>query len=132
MTYLLDINVLLALAWPSHADHSKASAWLADRKNEKSGIATCPQCELGFLRLSMQLMKSDFASAAALLKELYSSRHLKHSFFTETFSPFTLTSLPIRGFKQVNDFFLAELAGRHHAKFATFDTGINHPSVVVV
>lgn len=27
MTLLLDVNVLVAVAWPSHADHTRARAW---------------------------------------------------------------------------------------------------------
>lgn len=50
--YLLDANVLLALAWPNHLHHAAAHLWFA--KNHKSGWATCPLTQLAFVRLSMQ------------------------------------------------------------------------------
>ena len=40
MIQLLDLNLLIALAWPSHVHHPQAHAWFADRA--PSGWATCP------------------------------------------------------------------------------------------
>lgn len=48
--FLLDVNVLLALAWPNHVHHADAHAWF--RKAQKQGFATCTATELGFVRLS--------------------------------------------------------------------------------
>jgi uncharacterized protein len=39
MIQLLDLNLLIALAWPSHVHHPQAHAWFADRA--PSGWATC-------------------------------------------------------------------------------------------
>ena len=50
MVSLLDINVLLALAWPNHQHHAVAEAWFL--RHAKSGWATCSLTELGFVRLS--------------------------------------------------------------------------------
>lgn len=36
---LLDINVLLALAWPSHQHHAAAHGWFA--RESRHGWATC-------------------------------------------------------------------------------------------
>ncbi len=49
MSYLLDVNFLLACGWRSHAQHAAARAWL-ERQSE---FATNPISELGFLRVSM-------------------------------------------------------------------------------
>ena len=49
---LLDVNVLLALAWPNHVHHAAAHRWFADNRAE--GWATCPLTQLGFARLAMQ------------------------------------------------------------------------------
>ena len=39
MTALLDVNVLMALAWPNHVHHAPARSWFNARR--KSGWATC-------------------------------------------------------------------------------------------
>ena len=50
MVRLLDINLLIALAWPSHVHHRQAHAWFAE--NAPSGWATCPFTQCGFVRIS--------------------------------------------------------------------------------
>ena len=45
---LLDLNVLLAVAWPNHQFHASANSALS-RKNR---WATCALTQLGFIRLS--------------------------------------------------------------------------------
>jgi toxin-antitoxin system PIN domain toxin len=52
MVHLLDVNVLLALAWPNHSNHQAAHAWFG--RNHNKGWATCPMTEAGFVRLSSQ------------------------------------------------------------------------------
>ena len=48
MTFLLDTNALLALAWQNHEHHVVATRWLRSVKS----FATCPITQGGFLRLS--------------------------------------------------------------------------------
>src|SRR5215468_10202098 len=45
---LLDVNVLLAIAWPNHQFHAAA----LDRLEAKQRWATCALTQLGFIRLS--------------------------------------------------------------------------------
>jgi len=33
MTFLLDVNLLIAAIWEDHADHARVNAWLAGKKN---------------------------------------------------------------------------------------------------
>src|ERR1035441_9051725 len=47
VTFLLDVNMLIAAIWEDHADHARVNAWLGGKKT-----ATCPISELGFLRIS--------------------------------------------------------------------------------
>lgn len=47
MKYLLDVNLLIAAVWTTHADHTKADAWITGKQ-----LALCPITELGFLRIS--------------------------------------------------------------------------------
>ncbi len=50
MVALLDVNVLVALAWPHHVHHELALAWF--QENQALGWATCPTTESGFVRVS--------------------------------------------------------------------------------
>lgn len=50
MNQLLDVNVLVALAWPNHVHHAAARAWFA--ANHLDGWATCSVTESGFIRVS--------------------------------------------------------------------------------
>src|SRR5687767_1381495 len=47
---LLDINVLIALAWPNHEHHDRAHRWFA--AHAIGGWATCPLTQCGFVRIS--------------------------------------------------------------------------------
>jgi len=47
---LLDVNVLVALAWPNHVHHATAHAWFDDVG--RAGFATCPVTQAGFVRVS--------------------------------------------------------------------------------
>jgi len=50
VTHLLDVNVLIALAWPNHVHHARATRWFAEV--HESGWATTPMTESGFVRIS--------------------------------------------------------------------------------
>ena len=47
---LLDVNVLIAFAWPTHVHHRPVRDWF--RKHRDDGWATCPMTECGFVRIS--------------------------------------------------------------------------------
>jgi predicted nucleic acid-binding protein len=49
-TALLDINVLVALAWPNHVHHETALHWF--EVNHTYGWATSPLTQSGFVRVS--------------------------------------------------------------------------------
>jgi uncharacterized protein len=48
---LLDVNVLLSLAWSNHLHHQAAHDWFA--RNASADWATCLFTQVGFLRLSL-------------------------------------------------------------------------------
>ena len=48
-TYLLDVNVLIALVDPAHVQHDPAHEWFA--LVGMRGFATCPITENGLLRV---------------------------------------------------------------------------------
>ena len=48
MTFLLDVNVLMALLWENHEHHQVARPWF----RQVTDFATCPVTQLGFARVS--------------------------------------------------------------------------------
>ena len=48
--YLLDANVLIAMAWPNHPFHAHARTWFV--QHARTGWATCGLTETAFIRLS--------------------------------------------------------------------------------
>src|SRR3954471_10286866 len=80
--FLLDVNVLLALAWPTHVHHTAAHNWFSE--NAAPGWATCPITQIGFVRLSMQpaVVKFPilFADALAALEQF--TAHPGHRFWS--------------------------------------------------
>ena len=49
MTFLLDVNVLMALLWENHEHHQVARPWF-----RQVTFATCPVTQLGFARVGTQ------------------------------------------------------------------------------
>jgi predicted nucleic acid-binding protein len=125
VTYLLDINVLLAAVWKEHPQHGKAEQWLAGRD-----LATCPISELGFLRISTLPkgpFRSDMPTARQLLQgflDAWKPRFVGHDLPA-------LHSMPAAS-DQVTDFYLADVAGKNQMKLATLDRRISHPAVEVI
>jgi uncharacterized protein len=124
---LLDINVLLALAWPAHLHHDAAHAWFAVNRHE--GWATCPLTEMGFLRLSMQpvVVKTTVTFGDALRALSSSALAPEHEFWPLDYS-FSGVASQIRariaGHHQITDAVLLDLAIRRPGKLATFDRRI--------
>lgn len=136
MTRLLDINVLLALAWPQHVHHNRAKRWvLSHRPHGKLSIATCPITQLGFLRVSMNIKgyAADFESARSLLSSLVHHQDFEHSFWMDDFSILSGRLKRNLGPNQLTDAYLAALAeNRAGGKLTTLDDGIKGSSVELI
>ena len=138
MTRLLDINVLLAMAWPKHPNHAQVHAWLkaVKKENGKIGIATCPITELGFCRISMRLPDgaADLESAGTVLSYLLDRKEYSHTFITDdlAFPSWALQRPDAPDAAQLTDIYLASLAERHGAKLLTMDQGITGPTVELI
>lgn len=50
-SYLIDVNVWLALSWNQHAHHATAHSWLRKRKLDNGRLLFCRVTQLGLLRL---------------------------------------------------------------------------------
>lgn len=123
---LLDVNLLVALAWQDHVLHGPAQRWFADRSD---GWATAPVTEAGFLRVSLNPRVTDravsFPVAIELLAELRGvPGHELWADDVDLPSSPVVRRAPVSGSQQVTDVHLAALAGHHGGRLATLDRGV--------
>ena len=124
MSWLLDVNVLVALLWENHTHNSKAFAWFAAHRAE--GWATCALTEAGFLRISMQRAGTrpglPFEDVFRVLRANVPSAY--HEFWSLDY-PVSAIRKEIRerivGHQQITDALLLDLAIRRGGKLITFD-----------
>jgi len=120
---LLDVNVLVALAWPNHVHHRLARAWF--EAQHAAGWATCPLTETGFVRISSNPRVVDEArtpaEAIVLLQRML--QVAGHRFWADDVSvtQFSPETVRIHGYRQVMDAHLLALARRNGGRLATFD-----------
>jgi uncharacterized protein len=119
---LLDTNVLLALAWPSHQHHAEAHAWFS--AHAKKGWATCAFTQLAFIRLSSNPAYTADAvppqDAAALLQQW--TRIKGHRLWESPAADHPVIYARALGHQQVNDAWLVEVARRNSGRLVTLDT----------
>jgi toxin-antitoxin system PIN domain toxin len=125
--YLLDANLLIALAWPAHLSHARAMRWFARHANQ--GWATCPMTQTAFVRILSNPQFSPHAltpqNALRLLEA--NLKHPGHSFWADTIGiADAMRSLqtPLTGHRQITDAYLVALALHRKAKLATLDQKI--------
>ena len=127
MTALLDVNVLIALAWPNHVHHVAARSWFDARRND--GWATCAFTEAGFVRVSCNPAAVRHTvtplDAIELLGRL--TRLPSHAFWPLDWSieelPATIANR-LQGYRQVTDAMLLATAIRQGGRLTTLDSGI--------
>jgi toxin-antitoxin system PIN domain toxin len=121
--FLLDINVLLALAWPNHIHHREAEAWFLDHAVNR--FRTCPLTQIGFVRISSNpAFTPEAAAPSGALDLLHSITQLPgHQFWVDDIELGACTSSPLTGHRQVVDLYLMKLAAAHGGIFATLDRG---------
>lgn len=127
MTWLLDVNVLLALAWPNHVHHARSHRWF--RSIEGELWATCPTTQTGFVRVSSNRRALPYArtplEALALLRSIVSLPG--HEFWADDVDLTALDwleSVPLVGHLQLSDLRLVALARRRAGSVVTFDRGV--------
>jgi uncharacterized protein len=133
VTYLLDINVLVALFDQAHVHHEPAHRWFA--ATGTASWATCPLTENGFVRvISNPAYKSVLANpaeAAQRLRMLCAAPG--HNFWADIPSLMDSSAFDLSrvvGHNQVTDLYLAGLAQYYGGKLATFDQSIPVTAVV--
>lgn len=131
--FLLDVNVLLALAWVDHVHHRAAHVWFTN--NRSVGWATCTVTQLGFVRISINPSFSVVpANASAVWEVLRRIAALDgHRFFTEPANGLAdqaNRSLADANFalatahRMISDAFLVLVATKSNGKLATFDESL--------
>lgn len=127
MAALLDVNALVALAWPNHLHHRAAQTWF--HKNHGGGWATCPLTESGFVRVSSSPRATSEArmpaEAVLLLRRLVELPG--HSFWQDDVSLARAEELELDrlvGHGQITDTHLLILAIRRGGRLVTFDRGV--------
>ncbi len=127
MVGLLDVNMLIALAWPSHVHHRPAQAWFS--KNAPAGWATCPLTQCAFVRISSNPKIIPDAvtptEALSLLREVVKLR--SHVFWKDHISILD-DAVPadfLVGHRQITDAYLLGLAIHHGGRLVTLDGGLS-------
>ena len=124
---LLDVNVLVALAWPNHVHHDAALAWFSDGGQKR--FATCPVTQSGFVRVSSNRRAISLArtprDACALLRRIV--KLPGHVFWTDEIDLSSTDHIAwerLGSHSQVTDAHLLAIALHHGGKLATFDREI--------
>jgi len=117
--YLLDSNVLIALATPEHSLNARAAAWF--RKGRR--FATCPITQGALVRFHLRAGVDATAESAKLLLESISLLP-QHEFWPDDASYLDMPTAGIIGHRQVTDAYLVLLAGKHGGSLATMDRAL--------
>lgn len=124
---LLDTNVLIALLWPSHADHELAAKWFG--RHRSRGWATCPLTEAGFVRIvSNPAFSRDAVSPREASDLLAANAAAPDHVFWPDSQPFAavteFTGQRLVGHQQVTDAYLLGLALKQGGVLVTLDERI--------
>jgi predicted nucleic acid-binding protein len=123
MTYLLDVNALIALGHASHVHHERVAKWVAT-VGRGHALATCSLTELGFVRIAPQARLSrDVAAARDLLGLLRGSTRPPFVRLADDLGADSLPSWADTPAK-TTDGHLSSLAVRRDAQLVTLDGGI--------
>lgn len=132
MTFLLDVNVLIALIDPAHVAHDGAHAWFND--GGKLDWATCPLTENGVIRIvgnpKYPNSPGSPAAVAAIMADLQQLPGHKQWLddITLTDSRYVDTSKILTS-GQVTDTYLLALAKAHSGQLASFDRKLSVAAV---
>jgi len=123
MTYLLDVNALVALGFINHEFHGRLASWV--QSHNAPNLASCSITELGFVRVLAQAPAYGFTvtQARALLLRLKEARTSRLTFISDEHD---VSHLPgwVRAPKQMTDGHLSKLASANGAVLATLDENI--------
>jgi toxin-antitoxin system PIN domain toxin len=123
---LLDVNVLIALAYEWHVGHSLVQGWF----RESAGAwATCPLTESGFVRIACNPSAIEQSVKVREALRMISTITVRPGYrfwpadinFSEAVQPFRER---VFGHRQVTDAYLLGLAIKNKGRLVTLDRGI--------
>lgn len=128
LTALLDVNVLVALAWPNHVAHHLAQTWF-QAEAAANGWATTPVTESGFVRVSCNRSAVPTATtpdvAIDMLRQM--TKLAGHAFWPDAVRDVvgaTLDASTLSGHRQVTDAHLIALCAEYGGRLITLDRPI--------
>ena len=121
MTWLLDGNVLVALAIDSHVHHDRAHRWFGTLRQDR--FATCLLTQGTLLRVHMR-SAADRGATAAWRSLQAVADHPRHDWWDDALSFLDVPHRHLQGSAQVTDAWLAELTRRRGGRLATLDSGL--------
>jgi len=124
---LLDVNVLVAVAWPNHVHHAPARRWFAGEA--AGGWASCAITQLGFVRVSCNpLIVGEAVSAPEAQKLLDRLTQVGDHAFWGTLPPLHALDRrlvdSVAGHREVTDAYLLGLVLQNDARLVTLDRGL--------
>jgi toxin-antitoxin system PIN domain toxin len=132
VTFLLDVNVVIALIDPTHVGHDAAHRWFG--ATGAASWATCPLTENGVIRIvGHPKYPNSAGSPAAVMPIVASLRALPgHVFWADDFSLMDYEAIDparIATPAQVTDTYLLALAVANKGQLATFDRRLSPAAV---
>ena len=126
MKWIIDASVLFPAVYTGHAQHKIARAWLDQNKSDGWGIAV--ETFLTVVRLQMLPVTMNQAPCKVATAMATMERELTGTYPGMILTGEKPTSAYLgraQGGKQINDFYLVQLAASHGARLATCDAGIH-------
>ncbi len=127
MLVLPDVNVLVALAWPTHVHHDLVHEWIERYGDER--WATCPLTQSGFVRVSsnrhvIAAAKSPGEALQALEAIIARPRHVFLADEVSIADRRWIAREKLVGYRQVTDAHLLGVAIKNGAALVTLDRNI--------
>ena len=126
MRFLLDVNILVGLAFPLHSSHPAAHSWF--RREPDRLWATCPLTQAGFLRAASRALGGSRDAVrkalAGLERDCRSPGHEYWPLDVDLRDLHDSQRSRLIGPNQIADMQLLLLAHRNRGQLATFDTGL--------
>ncbi|MGI6854073.1 TA system VapC family ribonuclease toxin [Mesorhizobium sp. 1B3] len=132
MTFLLDVNVLIALIDPGHVAHDDAHDWFAS--TGRRSWATCPITENGVIRIVGSPRYPNSPGSPSVVAEMVGKlRNLpSHNFWSDDVSLVDADNVDpakVLTSAQVTDTYLLALAKARGGRLATFDRRLSTEAV---
>jgi uncharacterized protein len=131
-TFLLDVNVLIALVDPAHLQHDQAHDWFA--RVGKRSFATCPLTENGLLRIvGHPKYPNSPGPPSSVVPSLVAMRALPgHRFWPDNISladDSRIDAALLSSHSRITDSYLLALARAHGGRLASMDRRLSVDAV---